>query len=87
MDSRRIATVSDEQCYYLLEIHPDKVNDSICFSMLGFGFQSFKIDQIDGTKEKLLNISFQPGTNALKELVVTSGYWEQKSEKNETDSK
>ena len=39
-----IGTVSDEQGYYLLEIPPDKVNDSIYFSMVGFGFQSFKID-------------------------------------------
>ena len=53
-----IGTVSDEQGYYLLEIHPDKVNDSIYFSMVGFAFQSFKIDQIEGTKEKLLNVHF-----------------------------
>ena len=82
-----IGTVSDEQGYYLLEIPPDKVNDSIYFSMVGFGFQSFKIDQIDGTKEKLLNISFQPETTALKEVVVTSGKWERKTVGNETDSK
>ena len=82
-----IGTVSDEQGYYLLEIPPDKVNDSIYFSMVGFGFQSFKIDQIDGTKEKLLNISFQPETTALKEVVVTSGRWERKTVGNETDSK
>lgn len=55
--------------------------------MVGFGFQSFKIDQIDGTKEKLLNISFQPETTALKEVVVTSGKWERKTVGNETDFK
>ena len=55
--------------------------------MVGFGFQSFKIDQINETKEKLLNISFQPETTALKEVVVTSGKWERKTVGNETDSK
>lgn len=82
-----IGTVSDEQGYYLLEIPPDKVNDSIYFSMVGFAFQSFKIDQIEGTKEKLLNVTFQPETTALNEVVVTSGKWERKSVGNETDSK
>ena len=82
-----IGTVSDEQGYYLLEIPSDKVNYSIYFSMVGFAFQSFKISQIDGAKEKLLNIAFQPETTALKEVVVTRGKWERKAVGNETDSK
>ena len=78
-----IGTVSDEQGYYLLEIPSDKVNDSIYFSMVGFALQSFKINQIDGAKEKLLNIAFQPETTALKKswLLVESGNekpWEMK---------
>ena len=55
--------------------------------MVGFASQNFKIDQLDGSNEKLLNISFQPETTALKEVVVTSGKWEQKAIGNETDSK
>ena len=68
-----IGTVSDEAGYYLLEIPNDKINDSLYFSMVGFASQNFKIDQLDGSNEKLLNISFQPETTALKEVVVTSG--------------
>ena len=82
-----IGTVSDEAGYYLLEIPNDKINDSLYFSMVGFASQNFKIDQLDGSNEKLLNISFQPETTALKEVVVTSGKWEQKAIGNETDSK
>ena len=82
-----IGTVSDEAGYYLLEIPNDKINDSLYFSMVGFASQSFKIDQLDEANEKLLNISFQPEATALKEVVVTSGRWEQKTVGNETDSK
>lgn len=82
-----IGTVSDEAGYYLLEIPNNKINDSLYFSMVGFASQNFKIDQLDGSNEKLLNISFQPETTALKEVVVTSGKWEQKAIGNETDSK
>ena len=82
-----IGTVSDEQGYYLIEIPPDKIIDSLYFSMVGFAFQSFKIDQIEGTNEKLLNIAFNPEITALKEVVVTSGKWEKIAVGNETNSK
>ena len=82
-----IGTVSDEAGYYLLEIPSHKINDSLYFSMVGFASQSFKIDQLDGSNEKLLNINFQPEATALKEVVVTSGKWEKKAVGNETDSK
>lgn len=82
-----IGTVSDEVGYYLLEIPNHKINDSLYFSMVGFASQSFKIDQLDGSNEKLLNINFQPEATALKEVVVTSGKWEKKAVGNETDSK
>jgi hypothetical protein len=82
-----IGTVSDEQGYYLLEIPPNNIKDSLYFSMVGFAFQSFKIDQIQGTNEKLLNITFKPETTLLNEVVVTSGKWEQIVVGNKTDSK
>ena len=82
-----IGTVSDEQGYYLLEIPPGNINDSLYFSMVGFAFQSFKIDQIEGSNEKLLNITFKPETTALKEVVVTSRKWEPIAVGNKTDSK
>lgn len=82
-----IGTVSDEVGYYLLEIPNHKINDSLYFSMVGFASQSFKIDQLDGSNEKLLNINFQPEATSLKEVVVTSGRWEKKAVGNETDSK
>lgn len=82
-----IGTVSDEQGYYLIEVPPDKIIDSLYFSMVGFAFQSFKIDQIEGTNEKLLNIAFNPEITALKEVVVTSGKWEKIAVGNETNSK
>ena len=82
-----IGTVSDEQGYYSLEIPPNNIKDSLYFSMVGFAFQSFKIDQIQGTNEKLLNITFKPETTLLNEVVVTSGKWEQIVVGNKTDSK
>lgn len=82
-----IGTVSDEAGYYLLEVPNHKINDSLYFSMVGFASQSFKIDQLDGSNEKLLNINFQPEATSLKEVVVTSGRWEQKSIGNTTESK
>ena len=82
-----IGTVSDEQGYYLLEIPLDKINDSLYFSMVGFAFQSFKIDQIEGTNEKLLNVLLKPETTALKEVVLTSGKWEPIAVGNKTESK
>lgn len=38
-----IGTVSDEQGYYLIEIPPDKIIDSLYFSMVALPFKALKL--------------------------------------------
>ena len=82
-----IGTVSDEEGYYLLEIPANLVDKEVRFSMIGFAPQNYKINQIEGSTEKLLNIGFESEITSLKEVVVTSGKWESVVVGNQTESK
>lgn len=82
-----IGTVSDEEGFYLLEVPDQYLESELRFSMVGFEFKNFSINQIEGGKEKILNLSLAPQLTILEEVIVTNGKWKKKTVGNDTRSK
>ena len=82
-----IGTVSNEAGYYQLELPEHLQQKTMRFSMVGFSEKEVFISPSDDKHALIYDITLDPETTELNEVVVTNSSWEKVRVGNKTDSK
>ena len=82
-----IGTVSNEAGYYQLELPEHLQQKTLRFSMVGFSEKEVFISPSEDKHALVYDITLDPETTKLNEVVVTNSSWEKVSVGNKTDSK
>lgn len=70
--NHNLGTVSDEQGVFFLELHPDRIRDTLRFSMIGFESEDFIVaDYLEQEKIEQI-ILLQEKTTDLDEVVIST---------------